>query len=108
EEDWANAWKSFFPVLHVGRRTVIVPAWRRHRRRGDEIAVRLDPGLAFGTGMHPTTRMCLIAVEELVEVGNRVLDVGTGSAILAIAAARLGASEVIGLDIDPVAVSTAR
>jgi ribosomal protein L11 methyltransferase len=108
EEDWANAWKSFFPVLHVGRRTVIVPSWRRHRRQEGEIILRLDPGLAFGTGMHPTTRMCLLAVEELVQPGTRVLDVGTGSGILAIAAARLGAAEVIGFDIDPIAVSTAR
>jgi ribosomal protein L11 methyltransferase len=108
EEDWANAWKEFFPVLHVGRRTVVVPAWRRYRRRGDEIIVRLDPGLAFGTGMHPTTRMCLAAVEELAQPGARVLDVGTGSSILAIAAARLGTRSVVGLDIDPMAVSTAR
>jgi ribosomal protein L11 methyltransferase len=108
EEDWANAWKSFFPVLHIGQRTVIVPAWRRHRRRDGELIVRLDPGLAFGTGMHPTTRLCLAAVETMVEVDDRVLDVGTGSGVLAIAAARLGARSIIGLDIDPIAVSTAR
>lgn len=108
EEDWANAWKSFFPVVRIGSRTVVVPAWRRRRRRPGEIQVRLDPGLAFGTGMHPTTRLCLLAAETLVPVGGRVLDVGTGSGILAIASALLGAKEVFALDIDPVAVAAAR
>jgi ribosomal protein L11 methyltransferase len=108
EEDWANAWKEYFPVLHIAGHTVIVPAWRRYRRRDGEVALRLDPGMAFGTGMHPTTRLCLSAVEELVQQGSRVLDVGTGSGILAIAAARHAAREVVGLDIDPVAVTAAR
>lgn len=121
EEDWANAWKAFFPVLRVGNRTVIVPPWRRYRRqhrdtghgtvRGEalaEVIVRLDPGRAFGTGTHPTTRLCLQAVEALVRPGARVLDVGTGSGILAIAAARLGAAHVMALDIDPIAVKAAR
>jgi ribosomal protein L11 methyltransferase len=112
EEDWANAWKAFFPVLHVGDRTVVVPPWRRYRRPtggtgADEIIVRLDPGLAFGTGTHPTTRLCLQAVEALITSGQRVLDVGTGSGILAIAAARLGA-DVVALDVDPLAVTAAR
>ncbi len=108
EEDWANAWKPFFPVVHVGNRTVIVPAWRRHRRQDDELIVRLDPGLAFGTGMHPTTQLCLRAMETLVQPGMRVLDVGTGSGILAIAAARAGAVSVLGVDNDPIAVDAAR
>lgn len=122
EEDWANAWKAFFPILRVGERTVIVPPWRRYRRaasatsvrpsgrmqRLKDVIVRLDPGLAFGTGTHPTTRLCLRALERLVAPGARVLDVGTGSGILAIAAARLGAARVVALDIDPVAVGAAR
>lgn len=108
EEDWANSWKAYFPVLHVARRTVIVPAWRRYRVREGEVALRLDPGMAFGTGMHPTTRLCLTAIEDRVQPGARVLDVGTGSGILSIAAARHGAHEVVGVDVDPVAVTAAR
>jgi ribosomal protein L11 methyltransferase len=108
EEDWANAWKDFFPVLHLARRTVIVPAWRRYRPREGEVTLRLDPGMAFGTGMHPTTRLCLTAIEDLVHPGVRVLDVGTGSGILSIAATRHGAAAVVGLDVDPIAVAAAR
>ena len=108
EEDWANTWKAYFPVLHVGSRTVIVPAWRRYRARDGEVTLRLDPGMAFGTGMHPTTRLCLAAIEERMEPESRVLDVGTGSGILSIAAARHGAREVVGIDVDPVAVVAAR
>jgi ribosomal protein L11 methyltransferase len=108
EEDWANAWKAYFPVLHVAGRTVIVPAWRRYRTRDGEVTLRLDPGMAFGTGMHPTTRLCLAAIEQRMEPESRVLDVGTGSGILSIAAARHGAREVVGFDVDPVAIAAAR
>lgn len=108
EEDWANVWKAYYPVQMVGRRIVVVPAWRRHRRRGDQVVVRLDPGLAFGTGSHPTTRLCLEAAEALIRPGYSVLDVGTGSGILSIAAARLGASFVAAVDLDPLAVDAAR
>ena len=108
EEDWARAWKRHFPVLRVGRRLVIRPTWRRHRATGREVVLALDPGMAFGTGLHPTTRLCLAAVERLAETGQlagaRVLDLGCGSGILALAAARLGARAVLGLDTDPVAV----
>lgn len=108
EADWADAWKRHFPVLRVGRRIVIRPTWRRHRAAPDDIVLALDPGMAFGTGLHPTTRLCLAAIERLAErgdvAGRRVLDVGCGSGILAIAAARLGASAVVGVDTDPIAV----
>lgn len=108
EADWAEAWKAHFPVLRVGRRLVIRPTWRRHRREPDDVVLALDPGMAFGTGLHPTTRLCLAAVEALADhgrlEGSRVLDVGCGSGILAIAAARLGARAVLGLDTDPIAV----
>jgi ribosomal protein L11 methyltransferase len=108
EADWAEAWKTHFPVLRVGRRLVIRPTWRRHRRGPDDVVLALDPGMAFGTGLHPTTRLCLAAVEAIGDRGlldgARVLDVGCGSGILAIAAAKLGAAEVLGVDTDPIAI----
>jgi ribosomal protein L11 methyltransferase len=106
ESDWATAWQSHFHVLHLGRRLVIKPSWRRHRRTGDELVIDLDPGMAFGTGLHPTTRLCLQALEDRADRGplGRVLDVGCGSGILSIAAVRLGATRALGVDIDPVAV----
>lgn len=107
EEDWANAWKDHFHVLHIGSRTVIVPSWRAYLPEPGEVVISLDPGMAFGTGLHPTTRLCLEALEELVRPGDRVLDLGTGSGILAIAAARLGAGTVVALDTDGVAVRAA-
>jgi ribosomal protein L11 methyltransferase len=108
EADWAEAWKAHFPVLRVGRRLVVRPTWRRHRRSADDVVLALDPGMAFGTGLHPTTRLCLAAVESLADRGvladARVLDVGCGSGILAIAALKLGAREAIGVDTDPIAI----
>jgi ribosomal protein L11 methyltransferase len=108
EADWAAAWKEHFPVLRVGRTLVIRPTWRRHRAGPGDVVLALDPGMAFGTGLHPTTRLCLAGIESLHErglvEGAHVLDVGCGSGILAIAAARLGAAQVLGVDTDPVAV----
>jgi ribosomal protein L11 methyltransferase len=108
EADWASAWKAFFPVLRIGSHVVVRPTWRRHRRGPGDVVIALDPGMAFGTGLHPTTRLCLAAVEAAAgrgEVdGARVLDVGCGSGILSIAAARFGARRILGLDIDPIAV----
>src|SRR5579884_1279328 len=80
EEDWANAWKDYYHVTHIGRRLVIRPSWRDYTPKDDEVMLELDPGMAFGTGLHPTTRMCLEQVEQRVRPGMRVLDVGTGSA----------------------------
>jgi ribosomal protein L11 methyltransferase len=108
EADWAEEWKRHFPVLRVGRRLVIRPTWRRHRATRDEVVLALDPGMAFGTGLHPTTRLCLAALERLADrgaiAGRRVLDVGCGSGILAIAGVRLGAASAFGMDIDPLAI----
>lgn len=108
EEDYANAWKRFYSVLHVGARTVIKPSWLEYAPQDGEIVIELDPGMAFGTGLHPTTRLCLAMLEKYVTRGMRVLDVGTGSGILAIGAAKLGAAFVDARDIDPIAVETAQ
>ncbi|MCS7178070.1 MAG: 50S ribosomal protein L11 methyltransferase [Anaerolineae bacterium] len=108
EADWAEAWKQHLTILHVGRRLVIRPSWLPYTPAEGEVVVELDPGMAFGTGTHPTTQMCLLALEEHVRPGARVLDLGTGSGILAIAAAKLGARRVLALDTDPQAVAVAR
>jgi ribosomal protein L11 methyltransferase len=110
EADWAEAWKAYFPVLRVGRRLVIRPTWRRHRRQAEDVVLALDPGMAFGTGLHPTTRLCLAALEGLADAGRvdgaRVLDVGCGSGILVIAAVKLGAAAASGVDTDPIAIES--
>ena len=108
EADWADAWKAYFPVMRIGRRLVIRPTWRRHRRAPDDVVLALDPGMAFGTGLHPTTRLCLAALEAVADRGAlvdaRVLDVGCGSGILAIAALKLGAATALGVDTDSIAI----
>lgn len=100
EEDWAESWKEHFHIERFGQHLVVVPTWRRFDPQPGDITIALDPGMAFGTGQHETTRMCLEALESAVRPGAHVLDVGCGSGILAIAAARLGAREVLALDID--------
>jgi ribosomal protein L11 methyltransferase len=107
EEDWANAWKDYYHVTHIGKRLVIRPSWREYTPKDDEVVIELDPGMAFGTGLHPTTRMCLEQVEQRVRPGMRVLDVGTGSGILALAAAKLGAARVYCIDNSSVAIESA-
>ncbi len=108
EEDWANAWKEHFYVHRVGARTVIRPPWREYERQNDDIVINLDPGMAFGTGLHPSTQLCLIALEERMRPGMRVLDVGVGSGVLTIAAARHGASSIDAVDVESVAVRATR
>lgn len=107
EQDWAAAWKEHFYPLRVGRSIVIKPTWRQFQPERSDLIIELDPGMAFGTGLHPTTRLCLLALEERIKPGMSVLDLGTGSAILAIAAAKLGAGSVLALDTDKVAVQVA-
>ncbi len=108
EDEWETAWKSHFTLLRVGKRLVIKPTWQEYIATGGEEVVELDPGMAFGTGHHPTTRMCLEELERRILPGMRVLDLGTGSAILAIAAAKLGAAEIVALDIASEVLPVAR
>lgn len=108
EEDWASSWKRFFFPHRVGKRLVIVPSWRRRARQPEDLVIRLDPGMAFGTGLHPTTRMCMMFLEELVKPGDHLFDFGCGSAILSIAAARLGAERIEACDVDAIAVEVAQ
>ena len=107
EEDWANSWKKYYTTLHIGKRTVIVPMWEEYEAKEGEIVVKMDPGMAFGTGSHETTRLVIELLEKYTKQGVRMLDVGTGSGILAICASKLGAGECKAYDIDPVAVKVA-
>jgi len=108
EQDWSEAWKANFKPLRVGRRLMVIPSWLNPPLTPDDVPIRLDPGMAFGTGTHPTTQLCLSAVERHLRPGQPVIDLGTGSGILAIAAAKLGASHVLAYDIDMEAVRVAR
>jgi ribosomal protein L11 methyltransferase len=107
EEDWAEVWKDRLNVLRIGQRIVIRPSWQDHGPGPGDVVIQLDPGMAFGTGLHPTTQMCLSALEEHVQSGMEVLDLGTGSGILAIAAARLKAKHVLAVDHDKQAARVA-
>ena len=108
EEDWANSWKAYYKPIRIGERIVIVPAWEKYEPEENDIVVRMDPGMAFGTGTHETTRLVIGLLEKYVTKGVKVLDVGCGSGILAICASKLGAGNCKAYDIDPVAVKVAR
>ena len=107
EEDWANNWKAYFKPLPVGQRLLICPSWEEPGEHTGRAVLRIDPGMAFGTGTHETTSLCLETLDSMVKGGERVLDIGTGSGILAIAALKLGADSAEGVDIDPMCVRTA-
>jgi ribosomal protein L11 methyltransferase len=107
DEDWANAWKQYFKPIRVSERLTIKPTWEDYTASPEELILELDPGMAFGTGTHATTALCLRTLEKVVQTGDDVIDVGTGSGILSIAAAKLGARHVLAVDLDPVAVSSA-
>ncbi len=108
EEDWANSWKQYYKPVKVGERMVICPAWEQYTPKEDELVIRMDPGMAFGTGTHETTRLVIRLLEKYTTEGCRMLDVGTGTGILAICAKRLGAAICRAYDIDPTAVRVAR
>lgn len=105
QEDWQNAWKKYYHAMDIGKRLAIVPGWEEYQT--DRTVITMDPGMAFGTGTHETTSLCLEVLDERVKGGERMLDIGTGSGILAIAALKLGAAEAEGVDIDPMCVRTA-
>ncbi|KAB2424910.1 50S ribosomal protein L11 methyltransferase [Bacillus cereus] len=108
EEDWATAWKKYYHPVQISDTFTIVPTWEEYTPSSpDEKIIELDPGMAFGTGTHPTTTMCIRALEKTVQPGDAIIDVGTGSGVLSIAAAKLGASSVQAYDLDPVAVESA-
>jgi len=108
EESWRDSWKKHFGIQRHGRALVVKPSWTHYRLKGGDVVIEIDPGMAFGTGQHPTTAMCLRALEDQVRTGASVLDLGCGSGILAIAAVKLGARRVLALDVDPNAVRAAR
>lgn len=108
DSGWANAWKNHFRPFAVGRRMWITPTWNRTPPPVDRVVIELDPGMAFGSGLHASTQLCLTVLEDRVRGGETVFDVGTGSGILSIAAAKLGAGRVAAIDVDPVAVGVAR
>ena len=107
DKDWEHAWQEHYHVLRIGKRVVIRPSWRDYEPQPGDLVITLDPGMAFGTGLHPSTQLCVQALENAVRPGMSVLDMGTGSGILAIAAAHLGASHVLGVDNDRIAVNAA-
>lgn len=118
EEDWAEAWKKHYTILHIGKSLVIKPSWLEYAAQPGEVVIELDPGMAFGTGLHPTTRLCMVALEEyaanLAKARSaepsqdfRMIDVGTGSGVLSITAAKLGIRDILALDLDMIAVETA-
>lgn len=105
QEDWQNAWKKYYHAMDIGQRLAIVPGWEEYQT--DRTVITMDPGMAFGTGTHETTSLCLEVLDARVKGGERMLDIGTGSGILAIAALKLGATSAEGVDIDPMCVRTA-
>lgn len=109
EEEWATAWKKYYNPVKISEKFTIVPTWEDYQPvNSDELIIELDPGMAFGTGTHPTTVLCIQSLEQTVKSGDRIVDVGTGSGVLSIAAAKLGAATIEALDLDEVAVNVAK
>ena len=108
DDDWAESWKRYYKPFRIGKRLIVKPSWEPFKPAGKDIVIEIDPGMAFGTGTHETTNMCMAMLEKYLEKGMHVMDVGTGSGILAITAAKLGAAEVLGIDVDTDAVKVAQ
>lgn len=107
DEDWAHSWKKYWHPMKIGNKIIICPSWEEYETKGEEMKIELDPGSAFGTGTHPTTRLCIVALENYLKENDTVADIGTGSGILAVAAAKLGAKSIIGVDNDPSVIEVA-
>lgn len=108
DSEWKDKWKEYFKPAHITKRVVVKPTWEHYKKQEDELVIEIDPGAAFGTGTHPTTTGCIALMEKYLKPGMSVLDVGCGSGILSIAAGLMGAGEVLGIEIDPVAVEIGR
>jgi ribosomal protein L11 methyltransferase len=108
EEDWANEWKNYYKPTKIGKNIVVKPTWEEYEKEESDLIIELDPGMAFGTGTHETTSMCMVELEKYVNENSKVFDIGCGSGILAIAAAKLGAKEVLAVDLDEVAVAVSK
>lgn len=108
EEDWSTSWKKYYHPTKIGKKLVVVPCWEEYSLKQDEICVTLDPGMAFGTGTHETTRLCMQLLEDCIHANSTMLDIGTGSGILAITALLLGAKQAVGVDIDELSVKVAQ
>ena len=108
ESDWANEWKKYYKPTKIGNRIVVKPTWEEYKEEPEDLIIELDPGMAFGTGTHETTSMCIRELEKYVKADSKVFDIGCGSGILAIAAAKLGAKEVLAVDLDEVAVKVSK
>ena len=108
EEDWAEAWKKYYKPIKLGEKIVIKPTWEEYEKKEGEIVIELDPGMAFGTGTHETTMLCIEALEKYVNNNTFVYDVGCGSGILSIVSAKLGAKKVVGVDLDPLCVKISK
>ncbi len=108
EEDWTNKWKKYIKPIKITDRIIIKPTWEEYKVKDNEIIIEIDPGQAFGTGDHGTTHGCLEMLEEYIEPGNSILDIGTGTGVLSIAASKLGGENILGVDLDPVAIRVAQ
>lgn len=108
DKDWANDWKKFFKPIHITKDVIVKPSWEEYEAQKGDIVLEIDPGLAFGTGMHETTQMCMEFIEKYVNKGATVADVGCGTGILAILAAKIGAKDIKAIDLDPVCIPVAR